>query len=374
MAALKDALVALISEEGPISVERYMALCLGHPTLGYYTTRDPFGADGDFTTAPEISQIFGELLGLWAAQVWLDMGAPAPCRLIEIGPGRGTLMADALRAMARALPACLDALSVHMVETSPVLRRSQQATLAGRAGGVALHGRISWHERIEQALDGPAIILANELLDALPVRQFVATPEGWHERLVGLSADGSLCFGLAPGSTAGLGALLPAGTVLEVPHAADALAGTLAAHVASHGGAALLIDYGAAEAGTGDTLQAVQRHRFVDPLAEPGEADLTTQVQFDRVRAAAIAGKARVHGPVAQGVFLARLGLAQRAAALMRNATEPQAAAIAAGAERLAGMEGRAPTAMATLFKAIAVADPRIGPIPGFDSLDGAGE
>lgn len=368
MPALKDALVALISEEGPISVERYMALCLGHPTLGYYTTRDPFGADGDFTTAPEISQIFGELLGLWAAQVWLDMGAPVSCRLIEIGPGRGTLMADALRAMARALPAAADRLAVHMVETSPVLRRRQQAALGERAS------RITWHERIEPALDGPVIILANELLDALPVRQFIATPDGWRERLVGLSADGGLCFGLAPGTTACLGALLPAGTVLEVPQAADGLVGTLAAHVGSQGGAALLIDYGAAEAGTGDTLQAVQRHRFVDPLAEPGEADLTTQVQFARVRTAAMASKARVHGPVEQGVFLARLGLAERAEALMRHASQPQAAAIAAATERLAGMDGRAPTAMGILFKAIALTHPALGRLPGFDSADAAGE
>lgn len=368
MPALNDALIALISEEGPISVERYMALCLGHPSLGYYTTRDPFGADGDFTTAPEISQIFGELLGLWAAQVWLDMGAPASCRLIEIGPGRGTLMADALRAMARALPAAADKLAVHMVETSPVLRRCQQATLGERAS------RITWHERVEQALDGPVIILANELLDALPVRQFIATPDGWRERLVGLCANGSLCFGLAPGTTAGLGALLPAGTVLEVPQAADALVGTLAAHVASQGGAALLIDYGAAEAGTGDTLQAVQRHRFVDPLAEPGEADLTTQVQFARVRTAAMACNAKVHGPVEQGVFLARLGLAERAEALMRHASQPQAAAIAAATERLAGMDGRAPTAMGTLFKAIALTHPALGSLPGFDSADAAGE
>jgi NADH dehydrogenase [ubiquinone] 1 alpha subcomplex assembly factor 7 len=368
MPALKDALVALITEEGPISVERYMALCLGHPTLGYYTTRDPFGAEGDFTTAPEISQIFGELLGLWVAQVWLDMGSPASCRLIEIGPGRGTLMADALRAVARALPPCLDAVSVHMVETSPVLRRCQQATLGERAS------RIIWHERVEHVLDGPVIILANELLDALPVRQFIATPDGWRERLVGLSADGALCFGLAPGATAGLGALLPAGTVLEVPQAADALVGTLAAHVASQGGAALLIDYGATEAGTGDTLQAVQRHRFVDPLAEPGQADLTTQVQFARVKAVAVAHKARVHGPVAQGVFLARLGLAERADALMRHATPSQAAAIAAATERLAGMKGLAPTAMGTLFKAIAITGPRLGLLPGFDSADAAGE
>ena len=368
MPVLKDALIALISEEGPISVERYMALCLGHPTLGYYTTRDPFGAAGDFTTAPEISQIFGELLGLWAAQVWLDMGTPASCRLIEIGPGRGTLMADALRAMARALPSCLDAVSVHMVETSPVLRRCQQATLGERAS------RIIWQERVEHALDGPVIILANELLDALPVRQFVATPDGWRERLVGLSADGGLCFGLAPGTTAGLGALLPAGTVLEVPQAADGLVGTLSGHVASQGGAALLIDYGATEAGTGDTLQAVQRHRFVDPLAEPGDADLTTQVQFARVKAVAATHKAQVHGPLAQGVFLARLGLAQRAEALMRHASRPQAAAIAAATERLVGMDGRAPTAMGTLFKVIALTHPALGSLPGFDSADAAGK
>lgn len=191
MNPLAQDLARLIRDEGPISVSRYMALCLGHPRHGYYMKQDPFGADGDFTTAPEISQIFGELIGLWAASVWQAMGAPTSLRLIELGPGRGTLMQDMLRA-ARALPGFHAALSVHLVETSPVLRERQGKTLA--ASGVTPQ----WHERIDQALEGPVIVVANEFLDALPLDQFVRTPEGWRERLVGLDGEGLLAFGLAP--------------------------------------------------------------------------------------------------------------------------------------------------------------------------------
>ncbi len=191
MTALRDEIARLIAAEGPISVARYMALCLGHPTLGYYTTRDPFGAAGDFTTAPEISQMFGELIGLWAGQVWLDMGAPSPVRLVEVGPGRGTLMADALRALGRAIPAFARAAQVCMVETSPVLAARQRQALA--ASGFA----VEWRTAVEEALDGPTILIANELLDALPIRQYVATPGGWRERLVGRGDDGGLIFGLS---------------------------------------------------------------------------------------------------------------------------------------------------------------------------------
>jgi SAM-dependent MidA family methyltransferase len=189
VSALKAELIRLIAEEGPLPVSRFMALCLGHPRYGYYMTRDPFGAAGDFTTAPEISQMFGEMIGLWAAHLWQAMGQPSRFALIEIGPGRGTLMADMLRAT-RILPGFRDAAAVHLVETSPVLREIQAATLAGKAEPV-------WHERVETALEGPAIIVANELLDALPLDQFVMTEQGWRERLVGLDGEGRMAFGLA---------------------------------------------------------------------------------------------------------------------------------------------------------------------------------
>ncbi|WP_244937403.1 SAM-dependent methyltransferase, partial [Methylobacterium crusticola] len=190
----------LIALEGPISVERYMALCLGHPVHGYYRTRDPLGAAGDFTTAPEISQIFGELLGLWAAEVWHGLGRPAPVRLVELGPGRGTLMADALRAIRAAAPACAAALDLHLVETSPVLREAQARALAGR------HAPVSWHDSVDTLPDGPAVILANEFFDALPVRQYQRTARGWCERRVGLGPGGALAFGLSPEPTPELAA------------------------------------------------------------------------------------------------------------------------------------------------------------------------
>ncbi|HEX2727344.1 MAG TPA: SAM-dependent methyltransferase, partial [Beijerinckiaceae bacterium] len=190
MSALLDELRQVIAVEGPIPLDRYMGLCLGHPVHGYYVTRDPFGAHGDFTTAPEISQMFGELVGLWAAEVWRLMGSPRQMRLVELGPGRGTLMADLLRA-ARIVPGFAQAVSVHLVETSPVLRARQQDTLA--ASGVP----VAWHDRFADVPEGPAVVIANEFFDALPISQFVRTGRGWHERLVGLDADGQLAFGLA---------------------------------------------------------------------------------------------------------------------------------------------------------------------------------
>jgi NADH dehydrogenase [ubiquinone] 1 alpha subcomplex assembly factor 7 len=397
---LAQDLARLIRDEGPISISRYMALCLGHPSHGYYMKRDPFGAGGDFTTAPEISQIFGELIGLWAASVWQAMGAPASIRLVELGPGRGTLMQDMLRA-ARALPGFHDALSVHLVETSPVLRERQRATLA-RSGAEP-----QWHERIDQALEGPTIVIANEFLDALPLDQFVRTPEGWRERLVGLDGEGRLAFGLAPQTPSPLagegwgegsrdaasltivkaandsslrdpssgpsghllpqgekGGAAPAGSVLEQPVVALETVATVARHVAAEGGAGLFIDYGPARSGFGDTLQAVKRHAFVDVLAEPGDADLTVHVDFARMAQAGLAAGAAAHGPVMQRDFLRTLGLQPRLEALSHRATPAQAETLASGAERLIET---GPTAMGELFKVLAVADPNLPLLPGFD-------
>jgi SAM-dependent MidA family methyltransferase len=355
--ALAQELAELIRQDGPIGISRYMALCLGHPGHGYYMKQDPFGADGDFTTAPEISQIFGELIGIWAASVWQAMGAPASIRLVELGPGRGTLMQDMLRA-ARALPGFRDALSVHLVETSPVLRERQKETLA--ASGMEPR----WHDRIEQALEGPAIIVANEFLDALPLDQFIRTPEGWRERLVGLDGDSGLAFGLAAEADSSLSIAAPAGSVLEQPAAALETVALVARHVATQGGAGLFIDYGPAHSGFGDTLQALKRHAFVDILAEPGDADLTVHVDFARMAQAGLAAGAAAHGAVTQRDFLLALGLQQRFEALSRRATPEQAQTLASGVQRLIET---GPTAMGELFKVLAIADPKLPLLPGFD-------
>lgn len=356
MSALKAELARLIRDEGPLSISRYMALCLGHPRHGYYMTRDPFGAQGDFTTAPEISQMFGELIGLWAGTVWRMMGEPASVRLIELGPGRGTLMADALRA-ARALPGFRDALSVHLVEMSPVLRQAQARTLAGMADPI-------WHDGVADALDGPAIVIANEFLDALPLDQFVRTQDGWRERLVGLDMQGGLAFGLATEPETAFSLDAPQGAVIEQPLAALDVVATVSHHLAQAGGAALFIDYGASRSGFGDTLQAVKSQLYADPLTEPGEADLTVHVDFERMAQAGLRAGASVNGPVTQRDFLGALGLAQRAQALSGKATPEQGQAISAAFDRLTEL---GTTGMGELFKVLALSHPGLPALPGFD-------
>ncbi|PIK74405.1 methyltransferase, partial [Methylobacterium frigidaeris] len=313
----------LIAVEGPITIERYMALCLGHPVHGYYRTRDPLGAAGDFTTGPEISQIFGELLGLWTAEVWHGLGRPAPVRFIELGPGRGTLMADALRALKAAAPDCLAAADLHLVETSPTLRAAQKRALANAAP--------TWHDAIDTLPDGPAILIANEFFDALPVRQYQRTERGWCERRVGLNGD-ALAFGLSPDPTPEIAAEAAPGAILTLPAVALDLTRQLAGRLAREGGALAAIDYGDLYGGTADTLQAVARHRFADPLEAPGETDLTAQVDFAGLARAAAGAGAVVHGPVTQADFLLALGLAQRAERLAARANPVQGAAVKAGA------------------------------------------
>ncbi len=358
MTPLGREIARLVAADGPITIARYMAMCLGHPVHGYYMTRDPFGASGDFVTAPEISQMFGELVGLWCVETWQRMGAPASIRLVELGPGRGTLMADALRA-ARLVPAFLDAAQVHLVETSPVLRERQAATLAGCGRPVA------WHNAVEEVPEGPAIVLANEFFDALPVRQFVCTARGWCERLVGLDTAGALSFGLSAEPEPALRLTAPEGAVVEVADAGAGVIAALAARLCSSRGAVLAIDYGHAGAGFGDTLQAVRRHAFVDVLAEPGEADLTVHVDFAALARAAAGADVLVHGPVTQGAFLRALGLDARAAALSRRADESGAAAIKAARHRLADA---GPGSMGGLFKVMAVTDTALPELAGFDT------
>jgi SAM-dependent MidA family methyltransferase len=344
----------LIAAEGPITVERYMALALGHPRHGYYMTRDPFGAEGDFTTAPEMSQMFGELLGLWAAETWSAMGRPRLLRLVEFGPGRGTLMADALRA-GHVLPGFREALSVHLVETSPALREAQIRTLAPSGGEPA------WHARLDEVPPGPAIILANEFFDALPVRQFVRAEDGWRERVVGLGPEGDLGFGLAPDPDSRLSVPGRTGDLLEVGEAGLALVRDLASRLVRQGGAALVLDYGHLRSGRGDTLQAVRRHRFTDPLAEPGEADLTAHVDFAALSRVAAQAGAAVHGPATQGNFLRALGIEARAERLARSAPLAKGG-LKAASRRLTGSGAGE---MGALFKVLAFSDPRIAALPG---------
>ncbi|ATQ68551.1 MULTISPECIES: class I SAM-dependent methyltransferase [Methylosinus] len=357
MSALRDEIIAMIEQEGPITLERYMSIALAHPTLGYYMTRDPFGAGGDFITAPEISQMFGELLGLWAQEAWRAAGSPSPVQLIELGPGRGTLMSDVLR-VARIAPSFLFSSEVHLVETSPVLEAAQRRTLAEATN-------VSWSADIAAIPPGPAIILANEFFDALPVRHYVRTARGWSERLLGLDDAGALAFGVGEAIEPGLTVDAPEGSIIEIGAVGARLMSEIAARLVAHGGAMLVIDYGYTQTALGESLQAVARHAYVDPLEAPGEADLTAHVDFAALARAATAAGARVQGPVTQGAFLTNLGVVQRAEALQKRATPEQAADIAAALQRLTGADDHKRD-MGELFKVMAVTHPAMPELPGF--------
>ena len=347
-AALRDEILA----SGPIGLDRYMGLCLGHPVHGYYRTRDPLGSRGDFITAPEISQMFGELIGIWIAASWGAMGAPADLALVELGPGRGTLMQDALRALSRAAPDLRPAL--HLVETSPVLRAEQESRLSAAAP--------TWHASIETLPPGPTLVIANEFFDALPVRQFQRAERGWFERLVGLSADGNaLAFGLAAEPDTRISASGPTGVLMTLPGAALEAVRSLARRVVADRGAVLLVDYGHVRPGFGDSLQALRGHAFVPPLATPGEADLTTHVDFAALGRAATGEGAVLHGPVDQRDFLLALGLRARAERLGRDASPAQRDAITAAATRLTDPARRG---MGSLFKAMAFSDATLTALP----------
>jgi len=357
---LAERIAAEIAASGPISVADFMARCLGDPQDGYYMTRVPFGADGDFTTAPEVSQLFGELIGAWLIATWDAAGAPSPVRLVELGPGRGTLAADILR-VAALRPAFLDALTVELVEISPVLRQTQKTTLG------ASPRPVTWHDRVEDLPDGPMLVVANEFFDALPVHQFVKAQGAWRERVVGLGDNGRLAFGIGPGAlpeamAAGF-ADAPDGAILEVQPVADAIMETLAGRIAGQGGALLAIDYGYVRPGIGDTLQALRAHTHVDALADPGAADLTTHVNFAALGAAARRGGAAVHGPVTQGAFLLALGLVERAQKLAAGSDAAGFRAIEADVARLAAVDQ-----MGELFKVMAVT-PDTLLAPGFGRL-----
>ncbi len=344
------AIAEALRRDGPLPLARAMAMAADH----YYRTREPFGTHGDFVTAPEISQMFGELIGLALADLWQRAGAPAPVLLVELGPGRGTLMADAWRAIARAAPPLAAAAAVHLVERSPRLAALQRTALPH-----AIH-----HESLDTLPGGPPILLvANEFLDALPLTQFVAVADGWLMRHVGPS-------GFLPGPGANLAFLPPAildsppGTIFERNFAAEGVAASLARRLARAGGAALLLDYGHIGPATGDTLQAIRAGAFADPVATLGEADLSAHVDFAAIAAAARrAAPAAVHGPVPQGAFLEAIGLSARAEALKRGRSAEARAEIAAAHARLT-----APAAMGRLFQALALTAPGWPSPAGFPS------
>jgi SAM-dependent MidA family methyltransferase len=359
--ALESEIRRRIAVAGPMPVADYMRLSLTHPKHGYYINRDPLGSDGDFITAPEISQMFGELIGLWLAAVWRQMGAPENVRLIELGPGRGTLMLDALRA-ARVVKDFREAIVLHLVEISPALQKLQQQRLEG------LDVPALWHATLDDVPGGPSLIIANEFIDALPVHQAVKQADGWHERVVDIGADGNLCFALAREALPHFETSLPRGLRQSAEGSIfewrpDRIALELGRRVRSDG-AALILDYGHVKYGLGDTLQAVAGHAYTDPLQAPGEADLTAHVDFEALAQSAESIGGRIHGPILQRDLLLRLGIDKRAAALKANASRDKALEIELAASRLteSGAQG-----MGELFKALAIADPKLGPLPGFE-------
>lgn len=341
-----------IAATGPISLADYMAECLLDPKHGYYATRDPLGAGGDFTTAPEISQMFGELAGLCLAQSWLDQGAPTPFVLAEPGPGRATLMADILRAT-RGIPGFHAGLRTHLVEASPALRARQREALADY--------EVTWLDGLHELPEAPLFLVANEFFDALPIRQFERVGRGWCERVVGLS-NGSLTLGRAPAATRD--DLAPRlsdtaeGDIVELNPTATAFVGIIAERIARHGGLALIVDYGGWHS-LGDTLQAVQAHAYTDPFAAPGEADLTAHVDFEALARAARGVRHTELTP--QGAWLERLGIGARAATLARQLTGPALEAHEAAYRRLT-----LPEEMGSLFKVLALYPDHAPLPPGF--------
>ena len=352
--SLREALLARIAAGGPMPLSDYMATCLTHPTLGYYTSRDPLGRAGDFITAPEISQMFGELIGLALSQSWLDQGAPSPFTLAELGPGRGTLMADALRATAR-VPGFHAAMRLVLIEASPVLRAAQVQALAGHA--------VTQADDLSALPEAPIWLIANEFFDALPIRQYIREGAAWRERQVG-QAEGALAFGLGGPVTPALLAGrddVAEGALVELCPAAQGIVSTLAGLIARQGGAALIVDYG--DWGSlGDTFQAVKDHAPDDPLAHPGAADLTAHVDFAPLARAARAAGAVASRLTPQGLFLERLGIAQRAQALAAGLAGAALDSHLAAHRRLTH-----PDEMGTLFKVLGLVPEGAAMLPGLE-------
>lgn len=354
--SLLDHLKTRIATDGPLSVADYMSDCLLHPVYGYYTTRDPLGAQGDFITAPEISQMFGELVGLSLAQAWIDQGAAAPFTLAELGPGRGTLMADLLRAT-RGVPGFHEAMQLHLVEASPTLRATQKHTLSGYD--------VTWCDHAADLPQQTLFLVANEFFDALPVRQFVRQGNGWCEKRIGLT-NGALSFGLAqPTAQAALDHRLDDtkdGDLVEICTTAPPILAEIGTRVSAHGGAALIIDYGDWRS-LGDTLQALRAHSPTDPLQAPGSADLTTHVDFEALSLAAAAAGCAFSRITPQGVFLERLGITNRAQTLAQPLSGAAHETLVAAHRRLTH-----PQEMGNLFKVMGLFPKTKTPPPGLEA------
>ena len=341
MTLLEKILAEIIAAEGPMPIDRYMALCLGHPAHGYYMKQDPFGEQGDFLTAPEISQIFGELVGVWCAAAWDAMGKPAQFNLVELGPGRGTLMADILKA-AKVMPGFREAARVHLVEMSLVLRKLQKERLGSD---------VAWHDSLSNIPDGPMLLVANEFLDAIPIRQFEKRHGKWLERCVGAAGMGFMPAALDNAQGAN-------GDVIEfAPQRVD-IAKEIGARLARDKGCALIIDYGHLQTAPGDTLQAVRAHEYVAVTDRPGESDITSHVDFEAIAKALSQGGARVHLAITQRAFLLAMGLERRAAILSSKADRKTQEVLARAVARLTGE-----TEMGNLFKVMVATSPDI-PVP----------
>ena len=352
MTGLRDLLIMQIRETGPIPLSEYMRQCLTHPKFGYYATRNPLGPDGDFATAPEISQMFGELMGLSLAQSWLDQGAPSPIALVELGPGRGTLLSDALRAT-KNVPGFHAAAELHLIETSPVLRNVQKQTLQ--------RDDITWHDSPDTLPQLPLFLIANEFFDALPIRQFKRDAQAWREQCVGMRDD-QMTFGWTetvrvPQLDHRLEDTVDDNIVELCPYAIDCsrAIGTL---INTNGGTALIVDYGDWRS-LGDTFQAVSRHEAVNPLDSPGDADLTAHVDFEALAQATPSQFSRL---TPQGVFLERLGITQRAQKLAEKLDGAPLENHIAAHQRLTH-----PQEMGTLFKVIAFYPNGSKPPPGLE-------
>lgn len=354
MPDLKSRILQDIALTGPMPLPRYMSLCLGDPEAGYYMSHDPLGAAGDFTTAPEVSQMFGELIGVWLVSAWQALGSPPRTRLVELGPGRGTLMTDCLRSLALQ-PALLQGLEVEMIDISPALKAAQQSTL--RHAPCPVH----WHDRLQHSTL-PTLIIANEFFDALPVHILVKTDDGFAERHIVAGGDNRLAFADLPATQsvrmAGAESLAP-GTVFELsPQRSDMV--TEIARQISNGGAALLIDYGFVQPKTGATFQALIRHRPVDPLDRPGQADLTALVDFTALESGFRSAGLHVSGPVSQMDFLLDLGLLSRAGQLGAEQGHDVREKLQQAVNRLVS-----PDEMGLLFKVLAAASFEDS-LPGF--------
>jgi SAM-dependent MidA family methyltransferase len=357
MNALERILLDRIKTQGPLTIADYMTECLLHPTLGYYTTRDPIGAAGDFITAPEISQMFGEMIGLCLAQAWLDQGAPARFALAELGPGRGTLMADILR-VTRKVPGFHAAAQVHLVEASPRMRDRQAGTLAG----MMPDDRITWHDGVDALPQMPLYLVANEFFDALPIRQFFRTADGFSEMVVSTMMN-QLVIGLVPAPGHPVLEARLADTrendIVEICAAAPVIAQQIGQRIADHGGVALIDDYGDWRS-MGDTLQAMGRQTYASPFENPGEVDLTAHVDFEALLADIPCAHSRL---TTQGVFLERLGITSRAQALAERLTGTALDDHIAAHRRLTH-----PREMGTLFKVVALFPQGASPPPGLDA------